>query len=387
MLLVGIMKRAAAMFGFATRAEVGTPGPASGVVPPPRSSAPTFVSVDDAVTISDVYRGIQIIGTSVGQLTLDQYRGRDRLAILSPIAARPQLDAEAAHFFEETTTDLATCGNAYWRKMRNFAGAVVELRKLDPREVTVARDVQTDVLEYFWRGRKIVAADMAHLKLFRRTGYPLGLGPIQAAQIELRGTIEARDYSSTWMTETDVPSGILSTDQVLTPELAKTYKSIWRGDGEELPNGHQVRVVGSGLKYTPLLLKPADVQFLETRQYNKGQLADLLGIPLSLLHASMPGSSQTYQNVEQEWIAYNRFTLMAYLRPMEIALSAVLPNLNTVRFNVDALLRSDTKTRYESHEIAIRAGIKTIDEVRADEGLPSLPADAAAPEQPALEAA
>lgn len=32
--------------------------------------------------------------------------------------------------------------------------------------------------------------------------------------------------------------------------------------------------------------------------------------------------------------------------------------------NVDALLRPDTKTRYEAHKIALDAGFLTVDEVR-----------------------
>lgn len=359
-----------------------------GVIPPPRRVAPTYVTADDAVTISDVYRGLQIIGTAVAQLTMDHYRLSAKVNPGHPLVRRPQLSMTASAFWSETALDLGTCGNAYWRKFRAQDGRVVDLQKLMPQDVVVTLDRDTDQVAYTWRDQPIPTADMAHLKLFSRTGYPLGLGPIQAAQTEIRGALEARDYASTWLSTTDIPTGVLTTDQVLTPGDAKAAAASWRGDGEEVPLGHSVRVLGQGLRYAPLMLRPADVQFIETRQLNRTQLASLLGIPSSLLLSPVPqGSSNTYQNVEQEWIAFNRFTLMGYLRPMETAVVDMLPPNSDARFNVDALLRTDTLTRYQANEVAIRSRFMTINEVRAHEGLPPIDggdvlAPAAAPATP-----
>jgi hypothetical protein len=53
-------------------------------------------------------------------------------------------------------------------------------------------------------------------------------------------------------------------------------------------------------------------------------------------------------------------------------MSALLPRGTDARMNIDALLRNDTLTRYQAHQIAIAAGFKTIDEVREDEKLAPL---------------
>ena len=117
------------------------------------------------------------------------------------------------------------------------------------------------------------------------------------------------------------------------------------------------------------MLKPADAQWLEVQQFGVTGIARLFGIPATLMLAAIEGTSMTYTNVEQEWIGYVRFTLMTYLREIEDAFSAVLPTGQTARFNVEGLLRTDTKTRYEAHEIAIRAGFMSPDEVRRIEKL------------------
>jgi phage portal protein BeeE len=81
------------------------------------------------------------------------------------------------------------------------------------------------------------------------------------------------------------------------------------------------------------------------------------------------GSSMTYSNVESEQIAFTRYTLSQYYVEIEAAMSALLPRGTEARMNIDALLRSDTLTRYQAHQIALGAGFKTIDEVRSDEKL------------------
>src|SRR5699024_7486663 len=121
--------------------------------------------------------------------------------------------------------------------------------------------------------------------------------------------------------------------------------------------------------YSPILLNPADAQFLENQQFTVTQIARLFGIPASLMLAVVEGGSQSYANVEQDWIAYIRFSLMSYLREIEEAFTKLLPNGQTARFNIETLLRADTKTRYEAHEIAIRAGFMKPEEVREIEGL------------------
>jgi phage portal protein BeeE len=82
----------------------------------------------------------------------------------------------------------------------------------------------------------------------------------------------------------------------------------------------------------------------------------------------------TYSNIEQELISFTRFTLAAYYIEIEEALTSLLPGrlTNIAKMNVDALLRSDTLTRYQAHQIALDAnsGWLNIDEVRATEGLP-----------------
>lgn len=372
-----MIQRAAALFGFAARSDDAPP---AGVIPPPRTSA--VLTADSAIRISTVYRAVEVLAIGVSQLGLDQWRGNRRISPAALIQnPDPTPGAARPAFLEYTVVSLALDGNAYWLVLRAPDGITpIAIKPLNPREVTPYL-TERDELRYQWRGNLYrpadrTSGDIVHLQKLRIPGRAAGLGPIEAARAELQGALDARDYASGWFTDGDVPSGILTTDQQINQDQAKLYKQTWAGidpdTGEQDPVGYGVRVLGAGLSYDPLKIKPADLQFLETQQFNTTQIARLFGTPASLMLAVVEGNSQSYSNVEQDWIAFTRFTLMAYIREIEEALSALLPYGNRVRFNVDALHRSDTLTRYQAHEVGLRAKFLTRDEVRAIEGLDPL---------------
>lgn len=370
-----LLDRAAALLGLQTRDASGTNTPA-GVLPPPRSR---MFSQDLALTISTVYRAVEVLAIGVSQLGMDQWRN-DRRISPAALVQKPDANTHRPAFLEYTTVSLALDGNAYWLVLRDTKGAPISLQPLNPRDVTPARDTFGRRV-FMYKGKQRSAAtrtegDIAHLQKLRVPGRERGLGPIEAARAELEGALDARDYSAGWFDRSDVPTGILTSDQVINNEQAKRYKQRWQGidpeTGERDPNFAGIRVLGSNLTYDSLQIKPADLQFLETQQFNTTQIARLFGTPASLMLAVVEGNSQSYSNVEQDWIAFTRFTLMAYLREIEETLSELLPYGNSVRFNVDALQRSDTLTRYQAHEVGIRAGFLLPEEARAIEGLDPL---------------
>ena len=343
------------------------------------------VTTERALSLSTIYRGIQIHATAACQLSITVERNDEPIPTPA-LVQQPDVDETRSAFLEYTIVSLYVDGNAFWRLLRNPAGQVVNVVALNPHEVRVIVEYDSNNVEkitYGWRGLTLTKNDVKHLQLLRIPGLRRGLGPIQAAQIEVRGALDARDYGAMWLTDTNMPDGVLSTDQELAPGDADKYKNVWYGrnpDGTEIENApgaklaERLRVLGKGLSYTPLLLKPSDVQFLETQQYSTIQMARLIGAPASIMLVAVEGSSETYSNVEQEWIGYVRFGLMKSLREVEEAFTSLLPRGQKARFKVDALLRSDTKTRYEAHGMSLdpQKGWATVDEVRQLEGMSPL---------------
>lgn len=359
--------------------ERETSGPNQPVHIPPREGIEGVVTTRQAVGLIDMYRAIQVIATGISQLPLDVERAGAKLTgtEVPSWVRKPNLYTSRSDFIEHLVISLAATGNAYLHVRKDDRGQILNLRPLNPHDCLPVLDPETGIKTIYWQGKKYSTDQIQHLALMVLPGEALGLGPIQAANTDLTNAARIRDYAARWFTETGQPAGILSTDQDATEDQLKTMRNAWNyrdGEGRPLPeadNPARIRVLSKGMHYAPIFINPKDAQWIEAREYSSTAIARLMGVPSSLMMVNAEGSSMTYQNVEQEWISLTRFTLANYFRKIEEALTALAPLGQTIRFNLEALLRSDTKTRYEAYKIGIDAKFLDPEEVRAIESLPA----------------
>lgn len=368
------IKRAASGDTQATAQD--SKGPAGLIIN--RSSAGQPVSVERAVSLSSVYRALDILSTAGAQISMDGYRDGAPLPAneVPAIVRKPHPDMSRGDFVEQYILSMAAAGVAYFKIKRNEASAVIALEPLNPHEVTPEL-TELGRKRYHYRGTTLAQSEVLQLDKMLLPGAIKGLGPIQAARAELRGALNTRDYAAEWFDTTGEPAGILSTEAGLTAAEAKQYRDQWNGlDAEGKPmdqtdNPTRIRVLGKGLSYNTTMLSPSDAQWLEAQKFNTTQVSRMFGVPASLMLAAVEGNSQTYSNVEQDWLAFVRFTLIKYLGKLETALTDLVPRGQSVKFNVEALLRADTTTRYKGHVMALGRWM-TVDEIRAIENLPPL---------------
>lgn len=333
------------------------------------------VSVDTAVSLPAVFGAFRILCTAASQLGLGVDRAGRRIDTPAVIE-QPDVYRSRTSFLKRTVASLAGCGNAYWRRYVGPDGrSVVNLESLNPLAIGQSTDRHgrrwwhySDPVLYpggvTWPEDQVV-----QLRFLELPGHRDGLGPIQACRLSLAGGLDLREYASNWFSSGTVPSGVLSTDQRLDPGAADGYKQRWH----DMQVSGDVAVLGQGLDYEPIVLRPADAQFLESQQFSVTDIARMFGIPAAHLLAEVEGSSMTYQNLEQADTSFLRYTLMAYLTEIEDALTAQLPRGQRARFLVDGLLRPDSKTRSEVYTAYIDSGVMTVNEVRAIEGLDPIP--------------
>jgi HK97 family phage portal protein len=344
----------------------------SGIIPPPRS-ATSGVTTNDALSLASVYRSVSIIATAMKQLGIHVYRDDAEVTPTPLVIRQPDIKMTREVWMEQTINSMALAGNAYWLIGRNGRGETVNLEVLNPFDVMIQTDDYGTALYYTYRGTiRYELNQIQHLAMMRVPGNVYGLGPIQAAQKELLNARDTRDYASVWFTDSGIPNGVLKSDQMLSPDQAAAAKDAWNATAGA-KNG--VAVLGNGLNYQPMYLNPRDSMFIESQAWNVQQVARLFGIPANMLMASVDGNSMTYTNMEQEQMAFVRYTLSQYIVEIESALSHLLTRGTMVKINVDSILRSDTLTRYQAHKLAIESGWMTIDEVRAIEDLPTVGGD------------
>lgn len=339
----------------------------SGILPPSRVAQP--VSTNDAMSLTSVYRAVQILTTVMSQLDVAVYRGTERIPTPALIL-KPDADIPLSTFTKRTVTSLATNGNAYWRIFRRQDGTVASLEVLNPLAVNIMYDKQGRK-QYAYSGNAsnqvFKDSQVKHLKLMEMPGYDYGLGPIQACKTTIRGAVDLREYADNWFDNSGVPSGVLTSDQYLESQEVAEYQQAWFS----MLDNRSVAVLGKGLEYRPIMLKPSDAQFLETQQFSVTEISRLFGIPANYLLATVEGNSMTYSNLTQVNKDFIQNTLQTYITEIENALTDLIPRGNTVKVQLDSLLRNDDKTRAETYKMYLEMGVLTVEEIREKEGLPN----------------
>ena len=220
-----------------------------------------------------------------------------------------------------------------------------------------------------------------HVRWQRPPGSPLGVGILDANAYPggtLGGSWAANYFASELMANPSPPA-VLTHPMRLNKEQAESLQDQWItsvGRSRSIP-----AVLSGGITFAPLQLSARDAQLIEQRRWNATEIATMFGLPPYLVGGST-GDSLTYSTVEGEMIRLWTTALMPMATRLERAFSAWLPRGHRLRFVPDALLRSQTKDRYEAHKIGTEAGFLTVDEVRDLENRPPLtPAQRAALER------
>jgi len=339
---------------------------------PTREAA--LVTPLSALSLTAVYRAVQIIATPISKMTINTYRFATgiELKVDNPVLVNnPSIDQNRRDFLFQTVTDLALEGNAYWLKNFGSNGQVNNLTILPASAVSPSypklSDGTTDysVIVYDYLGKRYTKREIEHLRIFSKAGVLKGVSPIESCRKDISAAIDLRDYAGNWFTAAGVPTGVLKTNAMLNKEDADLVTANWHNKQQN----RQVAVLGNGFEYQQIALSPRDALFTEVQDQQVQAVARLFGVPARLLLTSVPGASDTYTNLQDENQVFYRHTLMAYTDAITDGISNCLPRGNRVEFDFEHLFKADVAARYNYYKVAIDAGILTAEEVRTKEGL------------------
>ena len=343
-----------------------------------RSSTPIWptrsdvgVGPNQALTLTAVYRSIQIIATPISKMPMQTFRFATGLEVPveNPILVnKPNFLDTKRDFLFQTVVSMALDGNAFWLKSYGSNGQVNNLTLIPPSAVTIR--LVNGIKHYDYQVNQdtpvaTTTTDIQHLKLFSRVGYLRGLGPIDSCQQDISAALELRNFAANWFGQAGIPTGILKTDKPIGAEDANEITERWHAKQSE----RKVAVLGQGFEWQTVQLNPRDAMFTDVQVQQVQAIARLFGIPARLLLTGVDGSSDTYTNLQDENQVFYRHTIMAYTDAISDALSECLPRGTRTEFNFEGLFRADMANRFNMYETAIRAGFMTTEEVRRKEGL------------------
>ena len=339
-------------------------------------SMPPSVTTESAMRLSAVWACVRLLAGLGSTLPLDQQRRRDGLTVDVPRSVlfdQPQAGTTLSTWLYQVWSSMLTAGNAYGLVTAIGAnGWPTTVELLDPSVVQWRADEQRGWVVTVDRQemQRWPEGPLWHVPIFTMPGAPFGLSPIQNAKQTIAGGLSAERFGTDFFTGGGTPNAILYSDSELTQEQAQGIKSAFVGS---TAGNREPAVMGAGLRYERISVAPDEAQFLDSQRFTVEQIARIYGVFPEMIGGATSGSSVTYANREQRAADFLTFGLMPYLIALEDGLSGLVPGPNRVKFNVDGVLRSDLKTRYEAHAIGIDSGFLTVDEVRQLEDRPPLP--------------
>ena len=344
------------------------------------------VNTDSALRNAAFYACVSLIANSLATTPIDVYRkAQNRRQVVEPspsLIAEPSPGLTQVEWLFSLITSLLVRGNTYGVK-GDFDpfGYPRQIELAHPDEVSVRWvDAGRRQLEYRFNGQTVPLERVFHLKGFTLPGWVEGLSVVQHHAQTIGMGLAAGSFAAGFYQGGGFPAFALETDQPITEDQAKIVQS--RVADRIRSHGREPVALGNGWSLKGITASPAEAQFLEAMHYTATDIARIFNVPAEKINAATEGKAITYGNREANVIEFQTDALLPWAVRIEQALTRLIPRGQFVKFNLDAAIRVDPKTRYEVHKLALDAKWKLPDEVRELEDMEPMP-EQAPPEIPA----
>jgi HK97 family phage portal protein len=327
-----------------------------------------------------VYSCVRVRSESFASLPLSVYKrrksgkGRDEAyahPLYDLIHAVPNPDMTSMTWRETMNGHLDLSGNCYSIITHNRRGQVMEVYPWDWHMIEPVRNQQTGEIEFFITDRgkreKIPSDRVFHVPGLGFDGIK-GYSIIHMIREAVGLGIAISEFSARFFGQGMNIGSLLETDHTFRSEdeielVRKQFEERYSG----LANSHRPLILHGGLKYNRIPMPLDDAQFIETAKLNESQLCGIYRVPPHLI-ANLERA--TFSNIEHQSIEYVVFSMLPLITRFEQTMNWKLftPREREegyyVKFNVDALLRGDTKARAEALAIKRQNGVINADEWR-----------------------
>lgn len=373
---MGLLERIAADRGAEARAIDGVPWrpwdspymrfDAGGPVHPTQA----FYGTDSALRLTPVYACARLLADSVASLPVKVYSnagGMPQRYRGPTIFDQPSATGTTYDWLHQMMTSLVLQGNAWgFVTGRDGYGYPTGIEWMPPERVSVIDDetqpwnpLRTRI--YFY-GRLMRRDEVFHIRAFSLPGRTEGISPLKAFALTITAGLEQARYGADWYAAGGFPPGTFKNSEI---EIDAEQAAEIRASLTASIRRRQPLVYGRDWDYHPVTVPPSEAQAVEAMQLTANQIASVYGLPADRAGGKR-GDSLTYATVQD-----NTLQVIEALRPWlvraEHAFFTILPQNRYVRFDTDALLKTDIKTRHEIYQIDRDIGLRTTDEIRATE--------------------
>lgn len=289
----------------------------------------------------------------------------------------PNYDQTALDFWEGGQAALELRGDMHARIVRN-AGRIVALYPIFRPSVTRQA---SGSLRYRWtedgKSYDEPQENVFHIRGFG--GSPLGgLSTLSYGRQVFGLSLAVNGAAQTTFANGVRPSLILSSEKTLGKEIRDPLEKALQEKHAGAMNAGRPMLLEGGITPHQVSMTPEDAQMLESRSFSVEEICRFFEVPPHMIGHTEKSTSWG-SGLEEQTLRFQKFTLRRRLKRIEQAIAKQLLTPAdrvagiVVEFNLEGLLRADTKGRSEFYQKMTQIGAMTINEVRALENLPPVP--------------
>lgn len=333
-----------------------------------------------------VYICTKVRAESIGKLSLKIYKDREEYKeheLYYLLRYKPNPLMNSINFWKCLEAQRTLKGNAYAYIERDRRGKIIGLYPIDSDNVTKVMDdnnflssltkVWYIVTDNMGIKHKLLPDEILHFIGDITLDGLIGIAPLEYLKCTIENGRATQEFINKFFKNGLTTKGIIQYIGDLDEKAKKTFIKEFESMSNGLANAHSVSLLPLGYQFQPLSLSMADAQFLENAKLTKRELAAAFGMKSYHLNDL---ERATFNNLTEQqkdfYITTLQPSLTNYEQEMQDKLLSKYETLNDVKieFNVDSILRSDIKTRYEAYRIGIQSGFIASNEVRKKENLP-----------------
>ncbi|MFG1432340.1 phage portal protein [Xanthobacter sp. V2C-8] len=336
------------------------------------------VTIDAALTVPAVWAAVAFLSRTLAALPLHPYRrtssGPARMTgkIAVIIHENPNTEMDAFKFRQWFWQQVFTGGRGLAWIERSGPG-VENLWPMDPRKTTISRFAGKTV--YRLEGKEYPGADVIDVPFMLRSCGLKHYGPIAMAGKAIQLALAMNDYGSKFFAGGGVPPLALAGPlpagaEALKRAMADVHRAIDAAKNSEKP----IFPMPPGYELKPVGFDPAKGQMIEARRFQIEEIARAYQLPPVFLQDL---SKATFSNAEQQDLHLVKHLIGQWAAALEgemnLKIFGRMNNSRYVEHNLDGLLRGDFASRMAGHAQAIQNAVRTPNEARVLEGLPTRP--------------
>lgn len=331
----------------------------------PQSISGHNVTPESALAVSAVYACVLILAESIASLPMSVYRrkpdgGKEVAAdhrVHTLLHDSPNDEQTAFEAIEYRMACLGMRGNAYGALVLNGRGDVMEIQPLRPQHMRLDRDAAGRlVFDYQEPGAaRVFAKDRIWYTRGFGTDGVSGLSPIGAHREAVGFAMTLNEHGSRMYANGAQVGTVIEVPGEWSETSFANFKKDFNENHGGRINVNKTLVLEGGAKVSSIGMNAVDAEFIASQKMQIAEIARIFRIPLHMLNEL---DKATFSNIEHQSLEFVTRTLLPWLKRIEDSANRDLfgpleRGKYFVKFNLDALLRGDIKSRYEAYQIAV----------------------------------